>query len=75
MQEIETFYKDLFSNKDHLIIDVDLNHILTDTKIRKLTETESKTIENHITLYEILTALKNMKNNKSPGLDGFPTGF
>ena len=29
MKEIETFYKDLFSNKDHLIKDVDLNHILT----------------------------------------------
>lgn len=28
-------------------------------------------IENNISREEILTSLKGMKNNKSPGLDGF----
>ena len=75
MSEICKFYKSLFSNKDHLIEDIDLNTILTDKNIRKLSETESKSIEQPITLAELSLALKNMKNNKSPGLDGFPADF
>ena len=32
-------------------------------------------LDGDLTLQEVSTALKNMKNNKSPGTDGFNVGF
>ena len=43
--------------------------------IRTLTEQESHGLEHDITLEECYTVLKNMKNNKSPGSDGFTVEF
>ena len=41
----------------------------------KLTEEEAETLNGDLTLQEVSTALKNMKNNKSPGTDGFSVEF
>lgn len=43
--------------------------------IRVLDENMSNNLEGYITNEEALLALKNMKNNKSPGSDGFTTEF
>ena len=42
---------------------------------KTITDTERNSIEQPITKLELDTALKNMKNNKSPGLDGFSPEF
>ena len=41
----------------------------------KLTNDESVNLEGEITYTELATTLRNMKNGKSPGNDGFTTEF
>ena len=43
--------------------------------IPKLNETERKDCDAHLSLVEIGKALKQLKNDKSPGNDGFTTNF
>ena len=58
-QEVYTFYKNLYDDKEENITDIDLNSILKpDTP--KLTDEESKQLEGKITLEEIGTAIKNL---------------
>ena len=38
---------------------------------RKLSDCEARTLEGEITYVELAEALKNMKNSKTPGSDGF----
>ena len=73
LEETKIFYENLYSEKH--IDGVDLNNILNFPDIRKLDETEKNDLEGHITHTEILCALKQMSNNKSPGSDGFTTEF
>lgn len=48
---------------------------LTNLDIRKLTEEEKESIEGPIMEHEALNVLKNMKNDQSPGADGFTAEF
>ena len=41
----------------------------------KLTPDEALHIEGPLTIKEIGSALKGMKHNKTPGIDGFPAEF
>ena len=41
----------------------------------KLTNQAAEQLEGEISYSELLNALKNMKNDKSPGLDGFTVEF
>ena len=41
----------------------------------KLREEEAEKPKGDLTVQEVSTALKNMKNNKSPGTDGFNVEF
>ena len=41
----------------------------------QLNDGEAQILEGEITYEELTTALKNMKNSKSPGNDGFTTEF
>ena len=43
--------------------------------LNKLTSEESNLLEGKLTLSELNTALKQMKNDKCPGIDGFPSEF
>ena len=43
--------------------------------IKKLSDKESQELEGEISYSELTFALKNMKNDKSPGLDGFTVEF
>ena len=44
---------------------------IQDENLKKLTNDKKESIEGELTLTEIAFSLKKMKNDKSPGLDGF----
>jgi hypothetical protein len=53
----------------------DLVESLKGASIRKLTEEEKDNLEGEIGSFEAGEILKKMKNNKSPGSDGFTSEF
>ena len=67
------YYKQLYSESIN-IDDIPLEKTLGENT-KKLSDTKSSGLEGEITYLEISTALKNMKNGKSPGNDGFTTEF
>ena len=74
LNHVREFYAKLFENKDmqnanDIIIK---NHI---SSKNKLTHEESASLNGPITINELNHVLKNMKNNKTPGIDGFPVEF
>lgn len=71
--EIKTFYKTLYSNKDNELCNVNLEDIVDKHLVNKLNNTMVAKLEGKITYIEALNAIKNMKNDKSPGPDGFTT--
>lgn len=73
LNEIKNFYLDLYSKKE--VESLDLENVLDNFDIPKLTNNESSKLEGKISLSEALAVLKNMKNNKSPGTDGFTAEF
>ena len=73
LEEVCSFYRDLYSH--HAVNDVDLEYLLTDYEIPRLNESESDSLEGLVTINEAGFVLKGMKNNKSPGSDGFTTEF
>lgn len=73
--EIKTFYQTLYSNKDNELCNVNLEDIVDKHLVNKLNNTMVEKLEGKITYIEALNAIKNMKNDKSPGPDGFTTEF
>ena len=73
--EIRSYYSNLFSNKDDTLSQCNLNEINSLKGAKKLSDVDSKALEGLLTIEEIGSALKSMKNNKSPGIDEFPTDF
>ena len=71
--EIVSFYSKLYENNP--VVNVDLNTVLNDVGINKLSNSMSQKLEGELSIDEVYHALKNMKNNKSPGLDGFTAEF
>jgi len=72
--EVLKFYKQLYKSKENDIENIDLNvRLKEDTP--KLSDEEAIAIEGSITIKEAGEALKNMKNNKSPGSTGFTAEF
>jgi hypothetical protein len=77
LKEVQYFYENLYKNKDE---DKgcslkDIVEGLKGASIRKLTEEEKDNLEGEIGSFEAGEILKKMKNNKSPGSDGFTTEF
>jgi hypothetical protein len=74
LKETKLFYQNLYSapagQNDSDIIE-ELSHF----KFNKLTDEEPEELEGEIKYSEILLFLKNMKNDKSPGSDGFSAEF
>ena len=66
-------YKNLYDDTN-LVDDTPLQNILGDNP-SKLSDLDSSKVEGEITYAELSTALRNIKNNKSPGLDGFTMDF
>ena len=67
--------KELYINEDDPLSEINLKEYLKDTSLPKLTDNDSKLLEGDITVSELTKALKNMKNNQSPGTDGFSSEF
>ena len=67
------FYKDLYKQCDHKD-NIALQSVLGENE-SKLSDKDSQDLEGEILYSELASALKNMKNNKSPGLDGFTVEF
>lgn len=72
--EVNNFYKNLYTSKEHLIEDVNLEEKLCEST-PKLSEDQAFSIEGLISFSEALSTLKKMQNNKSPGSTGFTTEF
>ena len=72
LSEVKSFYEQLYKEKPTL--STNLSETLPgDTP--KLTETQKNNISGKLTLTEIGNALKHMKNDKSPGSDGYSAEF
>ena len=67
------FYQNLYFNHTN-IDDTPLRDVLGENA-NKLSDEKSASLEGESSYTEIANALKNMKNNKSPGLDGFTIEF
>lgn len=75
LHEIKTFYSKLFANRDDDIANINLEEKFKNINYNKLDPQSASHMEGKFKLEEISNALKKMKNNKSPGLDGFPAEF
>ena len=71
LQEVHKFYKTLYT--DVQVQDCKIRDLVKE--IPRLNEREADNLEGEITLEEATCALKTMKNNKSPGSDGFTAEF
>ena len=74
LNEVQTFYEKLYTVDDE-IEDVNLENFLKDFNVPRLNISESLNLEGKITIGEAAKIIKNMKNNKSPGSDGFTVEF
>lgn len=75
LNEVESFYKTLYTRNTHSNNEYNLNELLVDTTVDKLHDAEMISLEDEITHREAASVLINMSNNKSPGSDGFTTEF
>ena len=75
LQTVNDFYKKLYTRNDDLCY-IDLETLLNSAhNIPKLSVTERDLMEGPISLEEALKTIKNMKNGKAPGPDGFSADF
>ena len=74
LEEQQSFYSKLYSSRD---IDeaIENDDTFFNQNSPKLTPTQSEDCEGLLSEVELLSALKNTKNNKAPGPDGFPCEF
>jgi exonuclease III len=73
LKETKLFYERLYTQQE--VSNLNLTEYFKNVDIQKLNEYQSNNLEGELTNAEILTALKNMKNEKSPGPDGFTAEF
>ena len=71
MLEQKKFYEQLYLNIEQIDPDI----FFFNNSLPKSNENEQNSCEGHITDLECKTALKDMKNQKSPGSDGISTEF
>ena len=71
LKEVKNFYSNLYKTQD-IIEDKDIQEIFKDLQTSpKLSLEQRNKLEGEISDEETLSILKKMKNNKSPGSDGF----
>ena len=71
LNEEKSYYENLFSKKDLK----STSYNFYDNNVEKLDEIEQHMCDRLLTEHELATALKDMKNKKSPGSDGLTTEF
>ena len=69
----KSYYKNLFDETIE-VDDTPISEIIGNSK-KQLNDDEAELLEGEITYEELKIALKNMKNSKSPGNDGFTAEF
>lgn len=74
LEEVKNFYENLYRYKEPER-GININEILNTQNCSTLTDEEKNKLEGDIQDEEIGFVLKNMKNNKSPGSDGFTAEF
>ena len=72
LEEVKSFYENMYAEKN---VDIEKMKTMSKNIKVKLNEEEKISIEGNITEYECTCALRDMKNNKSPGSDGITTEF
>jgi hypothetical protein len=77
LKEELKFYKSLYTQHPRPIERVreETKELFINNEIPKLTEDEKASCELVLTIDEIAKAVKNLKNEKTPGMDGFPVEF
>ena len=73
LEEARSYYSKLYMSQEEYLIDIDLDELFRNTKIPKVENTSEYV--GQIKASEALCVLKNMKNNKTPGPDGFTVEF
>ena len=71
IEETKNFFEKLYSRKD--VDHVNLNNVIQNDN--KLNDREKESIEGPISYQEAHAVLRNMKNDKSPGSDGYTVEF
>ena len=71
LKEVMNFYKSLYSKRD--VQDANISNLVKN--LPKLNDNQSQQLGGELTFDEISYTLKSMKNEKSPGSDGFPVEF
>lgn len=75
LHELKQFYKTLYSKRDNSCSLKDLNEIFSNAQVPILSNEQKDSLEGIISVNEAAEALQKMKNNKSPGSDGFSSEF
>ena len=74
LKEQQSYYEKLYAEKLRIEREK-IKEEISKLDGPKLTDDEAKALEGHIPLLELSEALKSMKNEKGPGLDGFTAEF
>ena len=69
------FYKDLYTSRLSDINRENGQEYIRENKSYQLTTNQRETLDQEFTEEEVATSIKSMRNNKTPGTDGFPIEF
>lgn len=72
---VKDYYENLYTCNDANLVNLDLEDIIYDYISPKLETQLAKSLDKVIVEAEVLTVLKHIKNNKSPGSDGYTADF
>ena len=72
LRETKTFYENIYKKKNNVL---NSDTFFEKIKLKQLTDIQRNSCEGKLNMHECATALKEMKNNKSPGSDGLTTEF
>ena len=74
-KEVYNFYQSLYNCNDHLLSDINLENHFAHYNLKKVPASAANRLEGPLSYAEVYNVLKNLKNNKSPGSDGFTVEF
>ena len=72
LEHVKNYYQNLFKNRDAKLDPIDLNNTFPNFISQRVTDPQ---IGDKILISELSDILKNMKHNKTPGIDGITTEF
>ena len=75
LSETENCYKNLYTSKDDILNNIDIQEYIEQQSMDTLTDYQANKLEGLLNLSEISLTLKSMKSGKSPGISGFSVEF